>query len=160
MSDAPPLHASLAPLAGLIGVFAGEGRGDYPTIEPFAYRETVTFAHAGAPVLAYEQRTTSVDGARPMHGELGYLRSGGEDRVEWTIAHSFGIVELVEGTWDGAALLLASRTVSPSATAKDVRATRRELRLDGDELVSDLWMSYGGHEDVHHLHSVLHRTAP
>lgn len=158
MLDTPALHASLAPLAGLIGVFEGEGRGDYPTIEAFHYREQVTFGHAGAPVLAYQQRTWSQDGARPMHGESGYLRMPATDRVEWTMAHSFGIVELLEGDWDGEVLGLRSTSLGSSATAKVVERTRRQLRLRGDELSTDVWMSYGEHADVHHLSSVLQRV--
>lgn len=158
MLDHPALHSSLAPLAGLVGAFEGGGRGDYPTIEAFRYREQVTFGHTGAPVLAYQQRTWSEDGARPMHGESGYLRMPATDRVEWTIAHSFGIVELLEGDWDGEVLDLTSTSLASSATAKMVQGTRRQLRLRGGELSTDVWMSYGGHADVHHLSSVLERV--
>ena len=42
--------------------------------------------------------------------------------------------------------------------AKDVRDVRRRFRLDGDALHYDLWMSYAGHEDEHHLRAVLHRA--
>lgn len=158
MTDEPVLHPSLSPLAGFLGVFEGDGRGHYPTIEPFSYREQLTFEHVGSPVIAYRQRTRSADGSRPMHAESGYLRIPGPDRVEWTMAHSFGIVELLEGVWDGAVLRMTSTALASSATAKVVGATHRELRLDGDGLISDVWMSYGGHEDVHHLESVLHRV--
>ncbi len=156
MNHTPTLHPALRPLAPLVGVFTGDGAGDYPTIEAFTYREEVTFGHVGAPVLAYHQRTRSPDGA-PMHAESGFLRMPAADRVEWTLAHSFGIVELLEGSWDGRTLELTSTSLVGSATAKDVGGTRRRYHLEGDVLRTDVWMSYAGYTDEHHLTSVLHR---
>ena len=43
MSGGAVLQHDLAPLQPLLGAWAGEGQGDYPTIAPFAYTEEITF---------------------------------------------------------------------------------------------------------------------
>lgn len=161
--DVPSLHPVLAPLARLVGVFEGHGQGDYPTIEPFRYREWISFAYHGGPVLAYTQRTWDVDTARPMHGEAGYLRPAGSGRVELTVAHTFGITELQEGTLTvGRAgdlhLAVTSTALGIAATAKPVRHVRRAFSLEGDVLVSELWMAYSEVPESHHLASELLRS--
>jgi hypothetical protein len=161
----PPLHEQLAPLAGLVGSFEGDGEGDYPTIEPFRYRERVTFGHAGKPFLAYQQRTWHPDTGAPMHAEVGYLRvpgpaaedQPGSTRVEFVLAHPTGIVEVEEGTLADGVLTFAATTVGLTATAKAVHALRRTFRLEGDLLVYDLWMAYAHVPDTHHLHAELRR---
>jgi hypothetical protein len=166
-STLPPLHDQLAPLAGLVGSFEGDGAGDYPTIEPFRYRERVTFGHVGKPFLVYQQRTWHPDTGMPMHAEVGYLRlpgpaaqdPPGATRAELVLAHPTGIVEVEEGTLDAGVLTLTSTTVGLTATAKDVRALRRTLRLEDDRLVYDLWMAYAHVPDTHHLRAELQRVA-
>jgi hypothetical protein len=151
-------------LAPLIGTFAGTGAGEFPTVEPFRYREEVTFASNGSPVLAYRQRTRDPDSDRPMHAEDGFLRLAGATRVELVLAHSFGLTEVqegdieVEGTSGGVLRLrLASTAIGVAGSAKPVDAVRRELTLDGDVLRSELWMAYAG-VDSQHLVSELHRV--
>jgi hypothetical protein len=157
------LHPDLAPVAGLLGTFAGEGHGDYPTIEPFDYREQVTFGHVGKPFLAYAQRTAHPETGVPMHAETGYLRISGAGRAELVLAHPTGIVEVEEGpvepTADGLVLDLASTTVGRTATAKEVRTLRRRFVLDGDELRYDLWMAHADTPETHHLAARLRRTS-
>lgn len=155
-SDPGPL------LARLEGTFVGEGEGDFPTVEPFRYREQLVFTASGGPVVAYSQRTSDPASGRPMHAENGFLRPGAPGRVELLLAHSFGLTEVQEGTLeqdtDGALRLrLASTAIGVAGTAKPVDAVRRDLVLAGDVLRSELWMSYAGVESQHLL-SELHRT--
>jgi hypothetical protein len=167
-----PLHEALARVAGLLGTWGGEGAGDYPTIDPFAYRETVRFSHVGKPFLAYAQRTWHPGTGAPMHAETGYLRLPAPDRVasgsgryraELVLAHPTGIVEVEEGDLEVAddgvlTLTSATTTIGRSATAKDVRSLRRRFVLDGDELRYDVWMAHADTPDTHHLAAVLRRT--
>jgi hypothetical protein len=162
-TSGPELHEALAPVRGLLGTFAGEGAGDYPTIDPFRYREQVTFTHVGKPFLAYTQRTAHPETGAPMHAETGYLRVVAGGRVELVLAHPTGVVEVEEGTLereaDGALVVdLATTSIGLTGTAKRVRALRRRFVLDGDRLGYDLWMAHAETPETHHLAATLHRT--
>src|SRR5437763_5530408 len=102
----PGLHDDLASLAFLLGDWVGEGRGEYPTIDPFAYGEEVRFWHVGKPFLAYTQRTWNVDTGMAMHSEMGYWRPRPVGGVELVLAHPGGVVEVLEGVVDGHAVRL------------------------------------------------------
>lgn len=180
MGEAVELHPELGPLAGLLGTWEGQGAGDYPTIEPFRYREQVSFGHVGKPFLAYQQRTWDLDSGAPLHAECGYLRAlgsavpvpssdgegetggrvlaAGPIRLELVLAHPTGIAEVEEGELADGVLKLGSTSVARTATAKPVHALRREFRLGDDELVYDLWMAHGDTPETHHLHAQLTRT--
>jgi hypothetical protein len=154
----PDLHPLLAPLAPLLGTWQGSGRGEYPTIDPFAYEETVTFAHVGKPFLTYTQSTRADDGS-PLHGEAGFWRPAGPGRLEVVIAHPTGHGEVAEGTVDGTTYLVRSTDVAAVATAKEVTAIERDLVVDGDVLRYTLRMAAVGCPMSTHLTAELHRIA-
>jgi hypothetical protein len=151
------------PLDRLVGTWAGEGRGVYPTIEPFGYTEEITFtAVPGKPLLAYQQRTRHATEDRPLHVECGYWRWPGDGiAIEVVLAHPTGITEILEGDLlaqpDGFDLSLAARVVGLSTTAKDVRSTARRFELRGDRLAYTMSMGAVGLPRQHHLDAVLHR---
>jgi hypothetical protein len=157
------LHPDVAVLAPLLGTWAGTGAGSYPTIEPFRYREEVTFGHAGKPFLAYRQATVRLDTGLPAHAEAGYLRGTGGNRVELVLAHPTGIAELAEGevtvTEAGLVLRLASVAVARTATAKEVTRVDRTIAVEGDVLRYELAMAAVGQQHQHHLAAELQRTA-
>jgi hypothetical protein len=155
----PDLHPGIAVLAPLLGTWAGPGAGEYPTIEPFGYLETVTFDHVGKPFLAYAQRTKAADDGRPLHAETGYVRVPAPGRVEWLLAHPTGIVEVLEGTVtaDPFRIDVVASTIGRSASAKEVTALSRSFTLVGDELTYTVQMGAVGQPLQHHLSATLRR---
>jgi hypothetical protein len=157
----PDLHPDLEALAPLLGTWAGNGTGKYPTIQPFEYLEEVVFSHVGKPFLAYTQKTKAVADGRPLHAEIGYLRVPHPGRVELVLAHPNGITEIDAGTYavagDVIDVELSSTTIGLAPTAKEVTALGRSFRLDGDELSYTLRMGAVGQPLQDHLTAVLHR---
>ena len=156
--DAPGLPVELEPLAFLLGDWAGEGEGVYPTIEAFGYHEEVRFWHVGKPVLAYTQRTRAADDGRPLHAEMGYFRLVGADGVELSLVHPTGITEVFAGTLIDTRIDLASVTVGQTPTAKEVAAVERTIEVDDDHLRYTVRMAAVGQPLQHHLSASLRRV--
>ena len=152
------LAPEVAGLAFLLGTWTGEGKGKYPTISPFTYSETVTFGHVGRPFLTYLQRTIRHDLGVPAHGESGYLRPAPGGRVELMLGHTFGVVELSEGTLEGTRIELAASTIGLSGTAKEITVVERSIEVDGDVLRYTRRMAAVGQPLQHHLAAELHRV--
>lgn len=154
------LHPGVAILAPLVGTWVGEGSGEYPTIEPFTYREELTIGHTGKPFLTYAQRTAGPDG-RPLHAETGYLRVPAPGRIELVVAQPTGITEVDEGTLSIAGavidIVVDATSIGLTASAKDVTALSRSFHLDGDDLAYTVRMAAVDQPLQHHLAAVLRR---
>ncbi len=161
---APPtveVPAEVAALGAFIGVWSGRGDGRYPTISPFAYTEEIELRPVpGKPLLAYRSSTRAADDGRTLHGESGFWRLVGPDQVELVVAQGAGLVETAEGVLDAGlatAEVIVSGTVSGTSTAKDVTATERRYRVEGERLSYEVAMAAVGQPLQHHLRAELTR---
>ena len=148
----------------LAGTWSGEGRGWYPTIADFAYREESVFRPIpGKPVLAYTQRTFHADDSRPLHGETGYWRQTATGEIELLLAHANGFVEVADVVAEaddaGRTLRTTSTSLAGAPSAKPVVGLRRVIRVHGDELTYGLDMEAVGLPLQGHLEAKLRRTA-
>jgi hypothetical protein len=152
------LNPALKPVEFLLGTWRGEGEGQYPTIQPFRYREEIRFTHNGKTFLIYTQRTEAIDTRNPLHGESGYLRLVGDGRVEFVIAQPIGFAEISIGQISGQRVDVESVTVARTPTAKPVTSISRSLWLDGDTLRYELKMGMAEAPLARHLTASFQRV--
>ena len=152
------LHPAVRPLAFLLGRWKGEGKGQYPSIEPFSYGEEIEFSHNGRPFLFYVQETWDLSDGYPMHSESGYVRPVAEGQVEMVLAQPSGITEILAGTHSGTNIELASTLVGVSPTAKQVSAVKRVVEVTGKTLNYTLDMAAVGQEMCIHLRARLEKV--
>lgn len=157
----PDLHPDVAVLAPLLGTWEGSGTGEYPTIDDFAYLESITFGHVGKPFVAYTQRTRHPETSAPMHAETGYLRVPRPGSIEIVMAQPSGLAEIYEGAVVGGDVPLVidvrSTSINATATAKEVTITERTISVTGDDLHYTFRMAAVGQPLQHHLSATLHR---
>ena len=122
----------------------GEGRGGYPTVTWFDYRETLTFTRRDEKSLAYEQRTQKrYDGQSEWltsHWENGFIRVLENDELELVNAQ-LGRSEVLTGTVEMAGYTFKIHFVSKAIT-NDPRmvSSARRFELDGDTLRYEMEM--------------------
>lgn len=150
------LHPLLEPIRFLVGSWHGTGRGEYPTIAPFTYREDVSFLPGlGKPFLFYTQRTRGEDDT-PLHSEAGYLRMTPRG-PELVIAQPTGLVEVHGGELTGTTLVFESTAMGATVTAKPVEQVVRRISGSGETLSYTLDMAYAEVPLTLHLTATLHR---
>jgi len=128
----------------LEGTWTGEGRGSYPTIRSFDYRETFIFTRYNEKTLAYELRTEKrYDGEAEWlksHWQYGFIRileNDGLDLMNVQVGRTevmTGSVELLDGVF-------RIQFVSQEITG-DPRmvASARTFELEGDTLRYEMKM--------------------
>lgn len=154
----PALHPLCEPISFLLGTWEGEGKGVYPTIATFGYREEAKFWHIGKPFLAYQQRTWSLDDGTPLHSEMGFWRCKEEGRLEVVLAHPIGLAEIEEGHVIGNRIELHSTQMGRSTTAKTMTELSRVFEVHDDVLHYELSMAAVEMPLQNHLTAELRRT--
>ena len=123
----------------LIGEWTGSGQGEFPTIEPFEYLETLRFDGDGRPFLHYETKSQRRRAGQaefvPSHWESGFIRILPSGQVELVNTQSSGrlerLVGSIEPTETGLILQLHS-----AAFLNDPRMveTSRTIVVEGDQM--------------------------
>jgi hypothetical protein len=154
----PELQRALEAISFLVGTWRGEGKGEYPTIDPFTYGEEVRFWHDGRPFLFYAQLTWNPVSNAPMHSESGFWRPREHGAIEVVLAHGFGVAEIQEGRVHGRRFELRSKSLSSTSTAKAIREVTRTYEVADDVLTYSVAMAYDDTPLTHHLGAELRRT--
>jgi THAP4-like, heme-binding beta-barrel domain len=158
----PDLHSQVMPLAFLLGHWQGNGRGAYPTIEEFEFRQEMAFTHDGRPFLHYFSRTWLLDDdlndVRPLALETGFFRPQPDGSLEVVLAHPTGFVEIYYGDVTGAKIELKTDAVVRTATAKEYTAGQRLYGLVEGELLWTFDMAAVGEAMQSHIWGRLQRA--
>ncbi len=153
------MNPAVAHLRPLLGIWRGEGHGEYPTIKSFDYTDQWEFVDVGKPFLLFIERTWNADGA-PMHTETGYLRAPAPGTLEILAAIPTGQSEMGIGTCEADAdglKLVTDAQVLNTPTAKRVDQIVRRFGVRGDELSYEMEMSAVGVGLTLHLTARLTR---
>ena len=132
-------------LSSLEGTWSGTGRGEFPGVTSFAYRETLIFTRRDEDCLSYEQNTQKLyDGQTaylPSHAETGTICALESGELELVSTQSAGRSELLVGTVETHGSLIRIAFVSKSIT-NDPRmlSTSRTIELEGDTLRYEMSM--------------------
>jgi len=146
----------------LTGTWTGEGRGGFPTVTSFDYRETLTFTRRDEKTLAYDQRTQKrYDGQTDWlesHWENGFIRILENGELELTSAQ-LGRVEVLIGKVETEGNITRIHFVSKTI-ANDPRmvSSARRFELEGDSLHYEMEMQTTAvNQSVKHLEIALRR---
>lgn len=142
----PTLPPVLAPLAWLVGNWAGVGVVGYPSMPADVhFGQELEFRHDGRPFLHYRSQAWLLDDdggrVRPLASESGFWRltgpaaSGDGSDLEVLLAHPTGFVEIYVGVAGGPRINLATDLVARTSSAKEYTAATRMYGLvEGDLL--------------------------
>jgi hypothetical protein len=123
----------------LVGEWSGSGRGEFPTVEPFEYLETLRFSSDHRPFVHYEEKTQRRNSAQadyiPSHWESGFIRLLPDGQIEMVNVQGGGRLERLTGSLEQTATGLVLRLGS-ATFLNDSRMleTKRTITLDGDTL--------------------------
>jgi hypothetical protein len=162
-TDLPP---ELAPLAWLIGTWAGAGVVGYPTMESANFGQEVVCSHDGRPFLEWRSQSWLLDAAgekvRPLATEVGFWRPVPESHdgtnVELLLAHPTGVVEMYAGRAQPAKVELRTDGVMRSPHAKEYTAAHRMYGYVQSNLMWVMDMAAMGHPLTSHLSAELKRV--
>ena len=131
-------------LSLLEGTWTGEGRGEFPGVTSFNYRETLTFMRQDQNSLTYEQKTQKLyDGQTeylPSHAETGSIHILATGELELVSAQK-GRNEVLAGSVEPLGAMFRIHFVSKSIT-DDPRmiSSMRTFELEGNTLRYEMGM--------------------
>ncbi len=129
----------------LEGTWKGEGRGEFPGVTSFGYRETLVFARRDEKILAYEQRTQKLyDGGTEYlqsHWENGFLSMLENDDLQLVNIQIGGRNEVLVGNIESLNAMFRIHFVSKTLN-NDPRmiSSARTFELEGDTLRYEMEM--------------------
>ena len=132
-------------LSLLEGTWTGEGRGEFPGVTSFDYRETLIFTRRAGNRLDYEQtaqkRYDNQTEYIPSHGETGSIRLLETNELELVNTQSGGRSEELVGTMETNDDLIRIHFKSKAIT-NDPRmiSSTRTIELEGDTLRYEMGM--------------------
>lgn len=149
-------------LLGLVGRWEGTGRGFFPTLDDFDYREILNFSiDIDQSLLSYNQKTwrSADDGEVESHREAGFLGITAAGGIEMSGSHGVDRVEVLAGgmtpTEDGFILSLDSVVLGHD---ERMISSWRTLVLAADTLSYEMGMATTAvPEGAQHLHAGLKR---
>lgn len=150
-------------LSLLEGTWTGEGRGEFPGVTSFDYREHLVLTRRDEISCAYEQRAQKrYDGQTEWlgsHWESGFIRLLENSELELTSAQ-IGRTEVLVGTIETSGDVIRIHFISKSIT-NDPRlvSSSRTFELQGDSLRYEMGMHTTKVEQLTpHLKIALQRT--
>ena len=160
------LHESLAPLAWLVGRWAGAGLVGYPTMESQQFGQEIVCTHDGRPFLEWRSRTWLLDAegnqVRPLATEVGFWRPVSDQpdgtNVELLLSHPTGFVEMYAGVAEPAKVELRTDGVMRSPTAKEYTAGHRMYGYVNSNLMWVMDMAAVGQPLQSHVSAELKRV--
>lgn len=123
----------------LEGTWQGEGRGEFPGVTSFGYRETLVFTRRDEKILAYEQRTQKLyDGQTEYlqsHWESGFISIFENGDLQMANIQIGGRNEILIGTIEACEDMFRIRFVS-KVLNNDPRmiSSARTFELESDAL--------------------------
>lgn len=148
------------------GIWRGQGHGEFPTIDPFDYRETLIFTRRDGLPLAYDQRTYKRNKGQiefvTSHWENGFIRILENEELELVNAQSGGRAEILIGHIEKLNSVIRMSFVSKALlNDKQVVSTARTFELKGDTLHCEMKMATTKIDRLmQHLTSTLQKVAP
>jgi len=158
------IHPDCARLAWLIGTWAGNGHGEYPTIEPFQFGQELIFQQDGRPFVHYMSRSWIVDASgahvREAAQETGFIRPRPDGSLEWVLCHNTGFVEIWYGQIhpDQPRFEVATDVVARTETAKEYAGGKRLYGYVDGDLLYAFDMAAMGQELQPHTRAQLKRV--
>ncbi|XP_071798233.1 uncharacterized protein [Asterias amurensis] len=139
------VHEAIQPLTWLLGHWDSfEANGEFPTIGPFTYRETLDVSHVGQPMLNFFSEAWDSKSSKPLHRESGFIRiKPGTKEVAYICAQNIGLVDLEEGEVDGTSVTFATKFLCRMSFAKEPETTeiKRTFCLKDDVLEQIVFMA-------------------